>query len=132
MPLDSVLVHRGVPLRRTGEAWVEGHKVPGGETPGTPFDCCLFLPKGTEDTVIQMGRQVSEPTLLYAPEDDAAQPIGLKPEDAILITAPELNAARGMAANAQERWQVVGAPQPFGKPGEDVLGFQATLRLVTE
>lgn len=131
MALENVLVHKATPVRmsRTG-GWVEGEYV---EEPvaGTPFDCCVFLPLGQESGAGR-GRQVREPTLLYGPLNDAAAPVALSAEDELLVVAPELNVAEGRAADAQVRWMVNGAPQPLGKPGDDVIGFQATLRRIDD
>ena len=133
MPYLDVLVHRATPMRRVLDpitGWVEGERVDT-LTPGTPFDCCLFLPQGTEAGTGR-GRKVTEPTLLVAPEDDFGAPVALDPDDELHIVAPELNAARGLPADTSERWMVVGAPQPFGKPGEPIIGSQATLRRVDD
>lgn len=131
MPIDNIWVHKATPvsLNKTG-GWVEGEFI---QEPaeGVPFDCCLFLPQGTESSDGR-GRKVREPTLLYAPEDDALAPTALNPDHELLIVAPELNAAEGRPADTAVRWMVVGAPQPFGKPGADVIGFQATLRRIDD
>ena len=131
MPFLDVLVHRAVAVTRvqTGD-WVEGERV-SEPLVGTPFDCVLFLPQGTEDASPR-GRKVVQPTLLYAPEDDLGVVVALTPEDELHVTAPELNVAEGRAADAALRWQVVGAPQPLGKPGEEPIGFQATLRRIED
>lgn len=131
MALEDILVHRATPISevRTG-GWVEG-EYDEEPLPGTPFDCVLFLPLGTESSDGR-GRRVREPTLLYGLTDDSAAPVALNAEDELLIVAPELNVAEGRASAAEVRWMLVGAPQPLGKPGEDVLGFQATLRRVED
>lgn len=135
MPLEDVCVHLGKPLK-TGEGgtWIEGEFVPNAEAEGAPFPCVLFLPQSTtEETVtVPIGRRITEPTLLYLPEDDDGNPVALNAEDSVLINAPELWEAEGKLPDFWERYQVVGRPQPFGKPGEPVIGFQATLRLVSD
>lgn len=135
MPLGSVLVHRAIPYRRTaGGTWVEGEFVPGAVTPGTAFACVLFLPQPGEQPgeATTRGRQVIEPTLLFEPYDVAGAIVGLDAEDELGIVAPELNRAQGVPEATEIRWLVVGDPQPFGRPGADVIGFQATLRKIDE
>lgn len=139
MALSDVCVHVATPLRETEDKgdWVEGEYRTSGKVPGTPFDCCLFLPIGEEESgggtaVRQGGRQVTRPTLLFLPEDHAGAQVSVNRELELLIVAEELNLARGMAANASERWLVDGDPQPFGKPGDDVIGYQARLSKVDE
>lgn len=128
MPLEDVLVHTATPWR-TVEAreLVEGD-VDVEEAPGTPFACCLFLPQGVEDAPNPRGgRQVRRPTLLVGPEDDLGQPTALSHEDELDVIAAELNLAEGRPADAAVRWQVDGSAQPFGPPGEDVVGYQVAL-----
>lgn len=134
MPFEDVLVHRATPLLSTKgdpDTWVEGESADEQEVPGSPFDCCLFLPQGSEDGE-KRGRGVREPTLLFLPENDEGEPVALSREDQLDVVAPELNVVEGRAADAVVRWQVAGAAQPFGKPGEDVIGFQVTLRKIGE
>lgn len=131
MPFLDVLVHRGVPLQTVSSGeWVEGERV-AEPVAGTPFDCVLFLPQGTFSGEGR-GRRVKEPTLLYSPENDVGAPVALSAEDEVLLSAPELNVAEGLPGDAQVRWQLTGDPQPFGKPGEDPIGLQATLRRVDD
>lgn len=128
-------MHTGIPLKRdAGGTWVEGEFIPDDEAQGTPFDCCLFLPTTTsEETVtVPFGRKITEPTLLYVPQDRSGGQVGFDPEDSVLVNAPELWLVEGKLVDFFERYQIVGRPQPFGKPGDDVIGFQATLRLVEE
>lgn len=145
MAFGDVLVHVATPVvrRRSGAAedvWVEGQRIsgdwvegslPSGDVAGTPFDCCLFLPMGTEQPTGR-GRQVTEPTLLFEPFDQSGAPFGLTAEHYLLIVAPELNAAEGLAADTAVRYTVQGRPQPFGRPGADVVGLQASLRRVDD
>lgn len=131
MPFLDALVHRATPWSRVPDGeWVEGERVTD-SVEGVPFDCVLFLPQGTESAGPRT-RKVREPTLLYAPEDDRGGVVGLFPEDEVDVIAPELNRAEGWEEDRAVRWQVVGAPQPFGKPGDDVIGFQATLRRIDD
>jgi hypothetical protein len=123
------------PLRTSaGGTWVEGEWVPNPEDVGTPFACALFLPQTTTEDVqqVNIGRRVTEPTLLYEPYDVLGGIVGLDPEDSVLVTAEEINVAQGKPADFSQRWQVVGDPQPFGRPGSPVVGLQATLRKVDE
>lgn len=125
MPLDDVLVHTGRPVspeqagpKVDGKAVIE-------DVPGTPFDCVLFLPSpgGEED---RGRRVVKRPTLLMGPEDRAGERVALSGQQKVLVTAPELTGGDPVL------WQVEGNVQAFGKPGEDVIGSQATLRRVED
>jgi hypothetical protein len=128
MPLEDVLVHTAWPWRTREAGEVVDGDVDATEEPRTPFDCCLFLPQGTEEgSSMRGGRQVRRPTLLVAAEDALGQPPALSHEDELDIVAEELNLAEGRPAETRIRWQVDGSPQPLGKPGEDVLGYQVTL-----
>lgn len=131
MPYLDVLVHTArVGRRIVGTEWVEGEYSEVEEF-GPPFDCCLFLPQGTESPEGR-GRRVREPTLLIGPDDQAGDPVAVEATDELLIVAPELNLAEGMAAETEVRWTVVGSGQPFGKPGNDVIGLQLTIRRVVD
>jgi hypothetical protein len=138
VPFLDILLHRATPWSRRTETedelaestWVEGEYVTE-KVDGTPFDCVLFLPQGVEEASPR-GRRVRTPTLLYGPEDDEGAEIGLLPEDEVVVVAPELNLVEGLAEDAGVRWLVVGHPQPFGKPGDPVIGFQATLRRIED
>lgn len=132
MPLEDILVHTARKWALTeGETWVEG-EYEEGESFGPEFDCCLFLPQGSKAGAGR-GRMVREPTLLFSPEDNVGgAPVALKPEDEVYVVAPELNLVEGRAEDAEVRWMVNGAAQPFGKPGEDVIGFQVTLRRIED
>lgn len=127
MPFLDVLLH-------TARVWrtVEQGPLVDGEREviqewSAPFACCLFLPLGTE-TGTGLGRQVREPTLLYDPVDVLGEVVALRPEEELLLVAPELNVAEGRLAEEEVRWMVNGAAQPFGRPGDDVIGFQVALR----
>lgn len=118
-------------MRRSANAeWVEG-AFDEADVLGPPFDCCLFLPQGTEAPAGR-GRRVKEPTLLVPTEAQDGAVLELKATDELLLTAPELNVAQGLPEDAQVRWMIVGAPQLFGRPGDDVIGGQATLRRVED
>lgn len=155
MPLEDVCVHRCTPILTEqpdgpdvdgGGVWIEGEWYPlnpdepgeGGSPPppsrGVPFDGCLFLPRGEEggaaNVVVLGGRQVRRPTLLFLPENDVGEPVALDPKDRVAIVAEELNEAEGRPAAAEVEWLVDGKPQPFGKPGDDVIGFLAILAKV--
>lgn len=131
MAFGDVLVHVAVPLSRVeGGEWVEGERV-AEVVEGSPFACCLFLPQGSESGEGR-GRRVREPTLLYGPVDSVGGAVALSAEDEVLVTAAELNVAEGRDSGAAVRWMVVGQPQPFGRPGSPVVGFQAALRRVED
>lgn len=132
MPFLDILVHRATPVAQVEQGeWVEG-EFADEPVPGIPFDCCLFLPIGQETTPGGRSRRVTEPTLLYAPENDLGAEVALSPEDELLVVAPEINVVEGRAEDAAVRWMVTGATQPFGKPGLAVIGLQATLRRVED
>jgi hypothetical protein len=132
MPYEDVLVHTAVPIvKRRRTTTVDGDTGGTGDEPGTPFDCCLFLPQGSEQST-PFGRQVRRPTLLVAPEDSLGQPVALPFNAEVDVIAEELNLAEGRPAEANVRWQVDGSPQPFGKPGDDVIGYQVTVKRVEE
>lgn len=125
MPFEDVLVHTGRPV--TPES--VGPKVDGKaqvtDVQGTPFDCCLFMPApGAEDE--RQGRKVKRPTLLLATEDRAGVALVVTGKLKVLVTAPELTGPDPVL------WQVQGDPQPFGKPGEDLIGSQVTLRRIED
>lgn len=136
MALRDVLRHTAVPYGKTETgAWVEGEFVPTDDTPRTAFRCALFLPvPGSESTTppYPTGRRIVQPTLLYEPRDTAGGMVALSAEDELGVVAKELNVAQGRAATTEVRWQVLGDPQPFGRPGSPVVGFQATLQRVAE
>lgn len=139
MAFEDVLVHTAVPLEVGEGTYVEGHFVPGEPEPGNPFACVLFLPDpSSEDASPQViyGRRIVQPTLLYSPRrllpPAPAEMVALAPEDEVDVTAPEINVAEGREAGAALRWQVAGRPQPFGRPGDEPVGFQVTLRRVEE
>lgn len=116
-------------VERQGEPveWVEGEPGADGPQPvdGPEFPCFLFLPLGSEDEAHPRSRKVSRPTVMW----DPAEVVGDNPtaDDELLIVAPELAPVLGAG---EVRWQVDGAPQPFGPPGEQVVGVQATLKRV--
>lgn len=131
MPFEDVLVHTGIPLRRhEASGWVEGRYDAEPER-GEAFDCVVFLPEGSS-TVAGRRRMVREPTMLYWPEDRTGEPVALVPEDEVLVIAPELNEAEGNDAELEVRWTVTGSPQPFGKPGDPIIGLMVTLRRVDD
>jgi len=131
VPFLDVLLHRAVPLSVVEEGeWVEGERV-SRRAFGTPFRCVLFLPQGTETAAGRL-RKVREPLMLYGPLDEAGGVVALGPEDQVDVTAPELHAAEGLREDVPVRYQVAGAPQPFGKPGAPVIGFQVTLRRIED
>ena len=134
---EDILVHRGKVPERPGEGgtWIEGEWVPNPPVPGPEFDCCLFLPEpGAEDVAPQvpLGRRIVQPTLLYAPYTISGAYVALKAEDELDVRAEEINRVEGRAEDAFVRWQVVGNPQPFGRPGDEPVGLQAALRRVEE
>jgi hypothetical protein len=125
MAYADVLVHTARPVREEET----GPKVDGRPSTepveGTPFDCCLFLPAPSAEAERQ-GRRVKRPQLLMATHDRAAQPVAVSAEFRLLVTAPEVTGAEPVL------WQVEGDPQPFGKPGEPLIGQLAILRRVED
>lgn len=125
MAFDDVLVHTGRPLvpEQAGPK-IDGKAVIN-DVEGTPFACCLFLPApgGEED---RGRRVVKRPTLLFGPLDRAGEPLVVTGKSKLLVTAPELTGAAAVL------WQVEGNVQAFGKPGDPVIGSQATLRRVED
>ena len=97
---------------------------------GDDFACVLFLPSPGEAD--RRGRQVKEPTLLYEPNYPDGSPVALVAEDRLRVTAPELNRAQGGDPDCAMLWQVVGSPQPAGKPGRVPKVMVATLRRVED
>jgi hypothetical protein len=138
MALEDVLVHTATPWRKVDDRadapdeadWIEGEPGADDQEPerGTPFPCVLFLPLGSEEAGRPRARQVSRPTMLFLPERDDGSTVDVTGNDELLISAPELAAWTGAA---EQRWQVDGAPQPFGPPGE-VIGLQATVLKVDD
>lgn len=143
MAYDDVLVHTAVPVKPTQAAddpdtagvdernWIEGEPDDSGAsaeggTPGTPIDCCLFLPLGTEEKPRRGRRVVTVPTLLFAVEDTAGVEVQLSPADQLDVTAPEVTGPDPI------RWQVDGGVQPFGPPGEDLIGKQVAVKRVDD
>lgn len=146
MAYEDVLVHTATPYYTTvvpddedttdidESNWIEGEPddtgntpSPGGGAAGTPFACCLFLPQSPEQGPPRGRRVVRVPTLLMAPEDNEGTALMLSPADTVSITAPELPGhANGVL------YQVEGEPQPFGPPGDDLIGMQATLKRVED
>lgn len=107
--------------------WIEGEPGDGPEPQLTAaFPCFLFLPLGGEDPGPR-SRKVTRPTVMW----DPAEVIGEHPtpEDELHIEAPELAPVTG---GGVVRWQIEGDPQPFGPPGEAVVGVQATLKQVRD
>lgn len=132
MPLGDVLIHEAVPVstkRKAGER-IEG-EYDYEPVLGTAFDAFLILPNAPREgppTIMRGRREVTVPTLLYEPEDVVGGDVILKGEDDVDVTAEEL---AGILGAETVRWQVVGDPQPFVRPGE-LVGFQAQLRRVVD
>lgn len=81
------------------------------------FTCCLFLPQPqAEDDRGQ--RKVKRPQLLCEPG------VELKAEHEVEVLAAELTGPGWV------RWKVEGDPQPFGPPGEELVGKLAMLKRV--
>lgn len=108
-----------------GVEWVEGER---GDAPEATsvgeVRCYLFLPLGSEEQAPR-SRKVTRPTVMW----DPAEVVGQNPtaDGELLILAPELVAGTGAA---EVRWQIEGNPQPFGPPGLQPIGAQATLKRV--
>lgn len=121
MSYEDALAHRAIPVGTvTAGNWIEGDPDEE-EDAGTGFDCALFLPMGGEQNPPRGRRAVRTPTLLLAPLDDRGELVTVSPEDQLDITAPEITGPSAL------RWQVNGFPQPFGPPGEPIIGSQVTL-----
>lgn len=136
--LRHVLVHSARRLRvedDTEPEWIEGE--PGdGPRPvaGEPFPVVLFLPLGTEETARPRSKQVARPTLLWEPvnANTGAAVETITADDELLILAADLAPYFEQAPDEPDgtgRWQIDGAPQPFGPPGT-VIGVQAVLKQV--
>lgn len=133
--LAAPMPHTATPVTYsdTGDPtdWVEGEPGTDGLEPATgdPFPCFLFLPSGggSADTPYRV-RTVQTPQMLFDPLRDDGSVVDLKPEDELLIDAPELAPWTGAQVS---RWQVNGRPLPFGPPGQ-VIGVLATLRQVDD
>jgi hypothetical protein len=126
--LEDVCVHRATryELRESG-AYVEG-SVDLAPVAVQSFACVLFLPQGDEESGgSRGGRQVRRPTLLALPFDEDGAETVIPAKARLGVVAPELNVTEGRDADAELLWQVSGSAQPFGPPGETVVGLQATL-----
>jgi hypothetical protein len=139
VPVEDIMVHTAVPVRGTSpgddpDEWAQGE--PDAEdVRGAPFDCCLFLPLGTESPGTAGGsrtRSVRTPTLLYLPERADGSAVALSHDLELVVVAAELNLTEGLPADAEVRYQVDGTPQPAGRPGEDVIVVQAHLTRIDE
>jgi hypothetical protein len=111
-----------------GAGWIEGER---GDAPEptllASIPCYLFVPLGTEEQSAR-SRKITRPTVMWDPAD--ITPAGAespRADDELLITAIELSPATGAET---VRWQIEGQPQPFGPPGEAVVGVQANLKRV--
>jgi hypothetical protein len=130
MAYDDALVHTAVPLLTEEDGpWVNGEPDVE-ENPGAPFACCLFLPQDGDTPTPRGARRVKTPLLLVADVDDDGSPVELAPEDELEVTVtPDLIPALGAETT---RWQVEAGPQPFGPPGDDLVGSQVTLKRVRD
>lgn len=129
MPYEDVLVHTAVPAVRKeeGGAWVQGE--PSNESdprPGVPVACCLFLPLSGEQQAPRGRRAVRVPLLLLSHTDEDGADVDLGPADEVDVTAPELTGPDPV------RWQIDGYPQPFGPPGEELIGKQVNVKRVED
>lgn len=137
--LRHVLVHAARRLRveedEDAATWIEGEPGEGPRAvPGPEFPVVLFLPLGQEDSGQPRSRKVTRPTLLWEPVNaDTGEDVEpVSPDDELLIEASDLAPYFEQAAGEEPgigRWQVDGAPQPFGPPGA-VIGAQANLKAV--
>lgn len=119
---DDILVHVGRKVETTaGAATSAGRRVQS-ETPvddDTPtFGCCLFLPPPAGQESERGQRKVKQPELLLPDDSD------LVAEDQVEVLAAELTGPGFVG------WQLTGDPQPFGPPGEDLVGRLARLQRV--
>lgn len=94
----------------------QSESVPDDDTP--TFECCLFLPPPGGQESERGQRKVKTPELLLPDDSDLAA------EDQVDVQAPELTGPGFV------RWQLTGDPQPFGPPGEDLVGQLARLQRV--
>lgn len=124
MPFGDVLVHRGVVLRMepVGE-WVAGSREEQ-EVEGPHFDCAFF-PPGARETGPR-ARVSAAPLLLISPTDHLGAPLNLAAGDRVRISGP------GLALIWLGEWMLDGPPQEFGRPGAAPVGYQATLKRVTD
>jgi hypothetical protein len=130
MPLGSVLLHVGVPLREqpTEEdpEYVEGEPATTEPTEGAEFDCLLIFPRGGDEETPPRGRRtVKRPVILYEPFDVAGADLVLKAEDQVKVTAEELTGPEPVT------WQIDGEPTPMAKPGF-LVGIEAALKRIDD
>lgn len=115
-----------------GVVFIEGEPGDGPEpAPGVPFACYLFLPLGQEDAAPR-GRKITRPQVMFDPVEMAGGEAAPSADDELLILAPELVAFYRSVDGEPGvgRWQITGAPQPFGPPGVQVIGLLAELSAV--
>lgn len=118
--------HLATPILQLEEAeWHEGEPDVA-DAAFTPFECALFLPLGQEQDTPRGRRVIKRPTLLASPVDLLNDDIVLEADGFLDITATELTGADPV------RWQVDGAAQPFGRPGDEPIGFQTYLKRVED
>lgn len=113
--------------------WIAGEPGDGPEpVPGDGWPCYLFLPLGQEEPGPR-SRKITRPQVMFDPAEMPAGEAAPSADDELLILAPELAGFFVQAAEEGEgvgRWQVDGAPQPFGPPGVQVIGVLANLKAV--
>lgn len=115
-------------VERDRAVWIEGEPGDAGEpVDGPQFPCLLFLPLGSEDSSQPRSRKITRPTVMWDPADVAGDAPRASGE--LLILAAELAPVMGAPAVL---WQIDGEPQPFGPPGETLVGMQANLKRVDQ
>lgn len=119
---EDILVHTGRTIvtvaaaekTSSGRA-VQSETEPDADTP--TWECCLFLPRPSAEED-RGQRKVKRPELLLDPA------VEVEAEDRVEVLAPELTGPGFV------RWEVEGDPQPFGPPGEELVGKLALVRRV--
>lgn len=129
MAFGDILNHEAVRIREaeSGE-WVEGARDEG-PVEGPTFDCVVFLP-GPQAEQNRGARQVKKPTLMFEPVDVAGGNFELVAEDQVRVTAADEEP--NVRKLIEGVWEVDGDPQPFGRPGDPVVGLQAGLKRVSD
>lgn len=95
---------------------------------GDPFPCVVFLGETTEQN--RSGREVRQTQMLYSGFYADGSAVALDKADVLRVDAPELNEALGVDPGKFVRFEVMGDPQPAGKPGRRVKVMLVNLKQV--